>query len=297
MTTTRVDLAGIHVPLITPFGSDGRIATDALEQLAHQVLSEGALGLVALGTTAETATLTEQEKVTVLDICASVCRARGATLIVGAGSNDTAGSAQALGRLTRWPEVSAALVPVPSFTRPSKAGVVAHFAHLQSSSPVPLIVYHVPYRTACDLDSGTLRELGALPRVVGVKYAAGGIDSAAVELFADLPHDFAVLAGDDLFLTPLLALGASGGILASAHVSTAEFVRLVKAWDSGDVDGARDLGRRLSTLSGALFSEPNPTVIKGVLHALGQIPTPHVRLPLLPAGHESVARALEVYHS
>ncbi|WP_285182788.1 dihydrodipicolinate synthase family protein [Rhodococcus sp. MEB032] len=297
MTTTRVDLAGIHVPLITPFESDGRIATDALEQLAHQVLSEGAVGLVALGTTAEAATLTEQERVTVLDICANVCRARGATLIVGAGSNDTAGSAQALGRLARWPEVSAALVPVPSFTRPSKAGVVAHFAHLQSSSPVPLIVYHVPYRTACDLDSGTLQEVGTLPGVVGVKYAAGGIDAAAVELFADLPGDFAVLAGDDLFLAPLLALGAAGGILASAHVWTAEFVRLVKAWDSSDVDGARDLGRSLSKLSGALFSEPNPTVIKGVLHALGQIPTPHVRLPLLPAGDESVARALEVYHS
>ncbi|WP_336873687.1 dihydrodipicolinate synthase family protein [Rhodococcus qingshengii] len=297
MNVTRVDLAGIHVPLITPFESDGRIATDALEQLAHQVLSEGAVGLVALGTTAEAATLTEQERVTVLDICANVCRARGATLIVGAGSNDTAGSAQALGRLARWPEVSAALVPVPSFTRPSKAGVVAHFAHLQSSSPVPLIVYHVPYRTACDLDSGTMQEVGTLPGVVGVKYAAGGIDAAAVELFADLPGDFAVLAGDDLFLAPLLALGAAGGILASAHVSTAEFVRLVIAWDSGDVDGARDLGRSLSKLSGALFSEPNPTVIKGVLHALGQIPTPHVRLPLLPAGDESVARALEVYHS
>ena len=254
-------------------------------------------GLVALGTTAEAATLTEQERVTVLDICANVCRARGATLIVGAGSNDTAASAQALGRLARWPEVSAALVPVPSFTRPSKAGVVAHFAHLQSSSPVPLIVYHVPYRTACDLDSGTLQEVGTLPGVVGVKYAAGGIDAAAVELFADLPGDFAVLAGDDLFLAPLLALGAAGGILASAHVSTAEFVRLVKAWDSGDVDGARDLGRSLSKLSGALFSEPNPTVIKGVLHALGQIPTPDVRLPLLPAGDESVARALEVYRS
>ncbi|MDI9900718.1 dihydrodipicolinate synthase family protein [Rhodococcus sp. IEGM 1409] len=297
MTTARTDLAGIHVPLITPFESDGRIATDALERLAHQVLADGAVGLVALGTTAETATLTEQERVTVLDICASVCRARGATLIVGAGGNDTAGSARALDRLSRWPGVSAALVPVPSFTRPSKAGVVAHFTYLQESSPVPLIVYHVPYRTACDLDSRTLRELGALPGVVAVKYAAGSIDAAAVELFADLPDDFAVLAGDDLYLTPLLALGASGGILASAHVSTGDFVGLVKGWDSGDVDNVRDLGRRLSKLSGALFSEPNPTVIKGVLHALGQIPTPHVRLPLLPASDESVDRALEIYRS
>ncbi|MGV0156875.1 4-hydroxy-tetrahydrodipicolinate synthase family protein [Rhodococcus sp. GB-02] len=295
MTTTRIGLAGIHVPLITPFESDGRIATDALERLAHKVLSDGAVGLVALGTTAESATLTEQERVAVLDICASVCRARGATLIVGAGGSDTVGSARALDSLSRWPEVSAALVPVPSFTRPSKAGVVAHFAYLQESSPVPLIVYHVPYRTACDLDGRTLRELGALPGVVAVKYAAGSIDAAAVELFADLPDDFAVLAGDDLFLAPLLALGASGGILASAHVSTGDFVRLVKAWDSGDVDSARDLGRRLSKLSGALFSEPNPTVIKGVLHALGQIPTPHLRLPLLPASDESVDRALKIY--
>lgn len=293
--TLHLAFAGIHVPLITPFGISGQLATDALEQLAYQVLEDGAIGLVALGTTAETATLTQQERRDIVDICAGVCRSRGASLIVGAGNNDTRGSVGALEELGRWPEVSAALVPVPYFTRPSNAGVVAHFTHLQASSPVPLIVYHVPYRTGRDLDAATLQELGRLPGIVAVKYASGGIDGPAVELCADLPADFAVLAGDDLFLAPMLALGSAGGILASAHVATSDFVDLINAWERGDLGRARALGQDLSRLSGALFAEPNPTVIKGVLHALGRIPTPNVRLPLLPASRESVDFALEIY--
>jgi 4-hydroxy-tetrahydrodipicolinate synthase len=128
--------------------------------------------------------------------------------------------------------------------------------------------------------------------VVGVKYAAGGIDHDAVDLLADRPDGFAVLGGDDPFISPLLALGADGGILASAHVATAEFVALVEAWRAGAATEARPLGHRLATLSTALFAEPNPTVIKAVLHAQGRIPTADVRLPLLPAAPEAARSAL-----
>jgi 4-hydroxy-tetrahydrodipicolinate synthase len=128
--------------------------------------------------------------------------------------------------------------------------------------------------------------------IAGVKYAVGGIDQDTVDLMGDLPEGFEVLGGDDVFISPLLALGASGGILASAHLETRSFVHLADAWHAGDVATARALGHRLARLSRALFAEPNPTVIKGVLHARGLIPTPDVRLPLLPAGAESIARAM-----
>ncbi len=98
---------------------------------------------------------------------------------------------------------------------------------------------------------------------------------------AEQPGDFAVLAGDDVFASPLLALGAAGGILASAHLRTGEFAELIAAWHAGDAGRARALGHRLAPLSAALFAEPNPAVIKGVLHAQGLIPSPAVRLPLL----------------
>ena len=287
-------LEGLYVPLITPFTADGELARAALERLAHEMLDAGAAGLVALGTTGEPATLSGAERRDVMDICASACRARGATLIAGAGSNDTAASARALAELAAWPEVSAALTVVPYYTRPSPEGVLAHFARLAGVSPVPLVVYNIPYRTGVSLGWRTLRALASVPGVIGLKHAVGGIDADTITFLADAPRDFAVLGGDDAFISPLLALGAAGGILAAAHVRTGEFAALVAAWRAGDVARARALGNGLVPLATALFAEPNPAGIKGVLHAQGRIPSPAVRLPLLPAGEESVRAALAV---
>jgi 4-hydroxy-tetrahydrodipicolinate synthase len=287
-------LQGLHVPLITPFTDDGELAPDALENLARAIIDAGAAGLVALGTTGESATLTAAERRAVMDICARVCRERDATLIAGAGSNDTASTARALQDLAAWPEVSAALTVVPYFTRPSEDGVVAHFTRLAAGSPVPLIVYNIPYRTGKVVGWQALCQLACLPGIAGVKHAVGGIDQDTVMLMANPPADFAVLAGDDVFASPLLALGAAGGILASAHLCTSEFAGLVGAWRSGQASQARELGHRLAPLSAALFAEPNPVVIKGVLYAQGKIPSPAVRLPLLPAGHDTVSAAVSL---
>ncbi|MEV6953096.1 dihydrodipicolinate synthase family protein [Streptomyces sp. NPDC051183] len=288
-----LSLHGIHVPLITPFTAGGDIAADALEALAHEVLDAGATGIVALGTTAETAALDESERDLVTDVCARVCRERGALLTVGAGASGTRAAEASLARLTRWPEVRAALVTVPSFVRPAAAGALAHFTRLAEVSPVPLIVYHIPYRTGQPLDADALRAVGSLAGVAGLKYAAGGIDQETVALLGRLPDGFDVMAGDDAFASPLLALGAAGGILASAHLETARFVELAAAWRAGDADRARSLGHALARLSAAVFAEPNPVVVKGVLHAQGRIPTPDVRLPLLPAHPDSVMAALK----
>ena len=282
---------GLYVPLITPFTDEGDLAPDALEKLAHAIIDCGAAGVVALGTTGEPATLTAAERHAVLDICARVCRERGATLIAGAGSNDTRAAARALHDLAGWPEVSAALTVVPYYTRPSQEGVVAHFTRLAAGSPVPLIVYNVPYRTGTVLSTRALLQLAEVPGIAGVKHAVGAVDHDTMTLMAARPGDFAVLAGDDVFASPLLALGAAGGILASAHLCTGEFARLVGAWHCGQPGLARDLGHRLVPLSAALFAEPNPAVIKGVLHALGKIPSPAVRLPLLAARQDTVRTA------
>jgi 4-hydroxy-tetrahydrodipicolinate synthase len=286
-------LRGIFVPLITPFGADGQIAAGPLEALAHEVLDAGAAGIVALGTTAESGTLDRAEKHAVLDVCAAVCGARGVPLIAGAGSADTTASATVLAALARWPQITGALVPVPAYTRPGEAGVLAHFTYLAGRSPVPLVIYHIPYRTGQPLGAAALRDLAALPNVAGVKLAVGSVDAVAVDLLGDPPPGFAVLAGDDVFLSPLLALGAAGGIAASAHVATGRFAALAAAWRDGDLATARLLGPALARLSAAAFAEPNPSVIKAALHAQGRIPTPDVRLPLLPAAPESAAALLD----
>lgn len=275
--------SGVYVPLVTPFDANGAVAFGALESLAHEVLDGGAAGLVALGTTGEPASLTEAERHGVVDVVARVCMDRSVPLVVGAST------AEALRELGERPAVAAALCLVPPFVRPGEAGVVAHFAALVAASPVPLLVYHVPYRTGQHLSAGTLRRLAAIDGVAGVKYAVGGIDATTIDLLADRPDGFAVLGGDDPFISPLLALGADGGILASAHVATAEFVALVASWRTGSGSA---LGHRLAALSTALFAEPNPAVIKAVLHAQGRIPTADVRLPLLPASPDAVRSAL-----
>jgi 4-hydroxy-tetrahydrodipicolinate synthase len=221
-----------------------------------------------------------------MDVAARVCRERQAPLLAGANT------AEDLHALAEWPEVSAALSVVPPFARPGEAGVLAYFTRLVSGSPVPLVVYDVPQRTGQYLSAETLRRLAGVPGVAGLKYAPGGINGDTVALLAARPRGLAILGGDDVFISPLLALGADGGILASAHEATAEFARLPGLWRSGDVTAARALGGLLSTLSAALFAEPNPTVIKAVLHARGRIPTPAVRLPLLPAQPGSADTAL-----
>ncbi|MEE1785094.1 dihydrodipicolinate synthase family protein [Streptomyces sp. SP17BM10] len=288
-----MELAGIYVPLITPFAADGSVALDALEKLAHEVLDAGAAGLAVLGTTGEPAALSAEERWAVIDACAAVCAGRDAQLIVGAHGGDTRTTAEALAELgARVPRAAAALVTVPAFLRPGEAGTVAHFRALAQASPLPLVVYHIPYRTGQQLSADVLLELAALDGVVGVKYATGGLDQAAVELLAAGPEGFAVLSGEDAFVPAMLALGAAGGILAAAHLATGRFVELAEAWRAGDVDRARALGHRLSGLAAAVFAEPNPTVVKGVLHAQGRIPTPDVRLPLLPAGRARVDAAL-----
>ncbi|XVV17405.1 dihydrodipicolinate synthase family protein [Actinoplanes sp. CA-131856] len=275
-------LTGLYVPLITPFDASGDVAVEALRRLAHDVLDGGAAGLVALGTTGEPSALTPGERATVLQTLTAV----GAPLIVGA--NDVP-ALTALG----GGAVTAALTLVPPFVRAGEDGVIAHLSALAAASPVPLVIYHVPYRTGQPLTVAALRRIAAIPNVTGMKLATGGVDADTVALLADPPPDFAVLGGDDLFISPLLAMGAHGGILASAHLDTRAYADLIEAWHDGDVARARPLGRRLSRLSAALFAEPNPAVTKGVLHARGRIPTPDVRLPLLPASPASVKAALE----
>jgi len=283
---------GLLVPLVTPFTEGGDVDLAAVERLAGEILAAGATGIVALGTTGEPATLDGAEKRAIIEVCARVCG--GAPLVVGTGSNNTRATADSLRALARWPEISAALVPVPPFTRPSEAGVIAHFAAVAEASPVPVIVYHIPYRTGRALSAPTLAAIGALPGVVGVKQATGAIDTETVALLAESPSDFAVLAGDDVFAGALLGLGASGAVLASAHLHTAMFAAMISAWRAGDARTGRELGRPLARLAAALFAEPNPTVVKGVLHATGRIATPDVRLPLLPAGRRAVADAVEL---
>ena len=285
------DVRGLHVPLVTPFDERGAVDLAALERLALEVLDEGADGLVALATTAEASSLDERERDAVLAVCAGVATARDATLIVGAGTNDTRTTIARHEALGRVEGVTASLAVVPYYVRPSEAAIVAHFQAVAARSPVPLVLYNIPYRTGRGLGAPALLELAGSDSIVGLKQAVGSVDADTLELLAAAPADFAVLCGDDAFLLPLLAMGARGAITASAHLCTERFAALVAAADAGRFDEARAHAQALLALVLALFAEPSPAVLKAMLHEAGRIPTPAVRMPLQSASAEALARA------
>jgi len=193
--------------------------------------------------------------------------------------------------------VRASLAVVPYYVRPSEAAIVAHFRAVAERSPVPLIVYNIPYRTARGLGSAALLELAGFDNVVGVKQAVGGIDADTLRVLAVAPPSFSVLGGDDAFLFPLVVMGGAGAIAASANIATDRFAAMIDAGLAGELTDGRRQAEALLPLTLALFAEPSPAVIKGVLHALGKIPTPRVRMPLSDASPVAIEQALAVLES
>jgi len=291
---SQLNLRGVYVAAVTPFGRDGGLALDALEGLAHGFLDAGAAGIVALGTTAEAAALEKEEKRAVIDACARACAERGAQLIVGAGTNNTAASVAAVQELAGTPALVAALSVVPYYVRPSEAGIIEHFRAVAAASPVPLLVYNIPYRTGRALGSASLLTLAAEPNIAGVKQAVGSIDLDTLEVLAGAPRNggFAVLGGDDAYLFPTVLMGGAGTVAASANIATERFVAMIECGLAGKLDEGRALSEALLPVVKRLFAEPNPSVIKGVLHALGKIPTPSLRLPMTPASTAAVDAAM-----
>lgn len=286
---SRID--GLWIPLITPFTVRGDVDLVALRSVATDVLHDGADGLVALGTTGEPTALDADERDAVVAVCAEVAAEHGAGLIVGAGTNDTRTTVARHQALAAVPGVTASLAVVPYYVRPSEGAVVTHLQYVAARSPVPVVAYNIPVRTGRGLGVGALLELAATPNVVGVKQAVSGVDLDTVDLLARAPADFAVLAGEDPYLWPLLRLGAAGSVTASAHLATAAFAALVSDARNGRADAARRGAAALLPLITALLAEPNPAVIKAVLHARGRIATPDVRMPLGPATRDATARA------
>lgn len=290
--TSELRLRGVYVAIVTPFGAGGEVAQPALEGLVHGYLDAGAAGIVALGTTGESAALDGEEKRAVIETCSRACAERGTQLVVGAGTNNTAASIPALEALSGVPAVVAALTVVPYYVRPTEAGIIEHFRALAKTSPVPLVVYNIPYRTGRALGSASILELARTPNVAGLKQAVGSIDLDTLEVLAGAPEGFAVLGGDDAYLYPTVLMGGSGTIAASANVLTDRFVAMIECGLAGKLEEGRAHAEALLPVVKRLFAEPNPAVIKGVLHAQGRIPTPDLRLPMTAASPGAVEAAL-----
>lgn len=268
----------LGVALATPFLPDGAIDEPALVRLVHHVAAGGARFVVALGSTGEAAMLTEAERDLVVDTV--LAHAGPLAVFVGTGASSTA---QTVTWTRRANQLGAhgALVVVPPYTRPTQAGLLAHFRAVAAAAPnLPILLYNVPSRTATNLLPETVAALWSEANIVGIKESSGDLQQIA-RIAAELPPDKVLLAGDDALALPTIAVGGHGLISVAGNVAPATMRELVAAALQNS-PRARELHAQLLPLFFALGAEPNPIPIKTAL-ALHGICEPEMRLPLLPA--------------
>lgn len=276
---SRFDLRGMGVALVTPFKKDKSIDFDALAKLLDYQIKSGADYLVALGTTAETATLSSKEKDELKRFIAERVAGR-VPLVIGCGGNNTAAVIEELKTLNT-DDFGAVLSVVPYYNKPSQEGIYQHYSAIAKSSPLPIILYNVPGRTGMNMSAETTLRLAAEhPNIIGVKEASGNI-SQMDEIIKKKHPDFLVISGDDGITFPLITLGAAGVISVIGNAFPKEFSKMVRLALNGDYDAARNIHHKFTDLFSLLFIDGNPAGVKCLLHAMGFIEN-ELRLPLVP---------------
>ena len=269
---------GCLTAIVTPMKA-GRVDFDALAKLVDWQIESGVDGIVSVGTTGESATLDVEEHVAV--IASTVKAARGRVPVVaGAGGNATA-EALTLTKASEDAGADALLHVTPYYNRPSQEGLFRHFEAIAKASKLPVILYNVPSRTACDLQTETVVRLAAFPNIVGVKDATGNLVRGA-ELIAAIGDRMTILSGDDGTTFPLYALGARGTISVVSNVAPKDMADMWDAARTGDWATAKKLHYKLRALMQLLFVEPSPAPCKAALAALGRCGS-EIRLPLVAA--------------
>lgn len=280
-----MDFSGVWVPLVTPFRS-GDVDGPALRRLVAHLATQGVAGFVACGSTGEAAMLDELELSTVLRV--TLDSAQGKPVLMGlSGVRPDRVARRAEQLAAEHPALAGYLLTAPAYVKPSQAGVLDFFRTVADASPRPIVAYDIPARTGVRIEVRTLLALADHPRVRAVKDCSADADAARA-IVAD--GRLALLGGNDDELFDQLARGAAGAITASSHLRAADFVRLHRWMAEGRLAEARRLWHHLSGLVGALFAEPNPCVIKGVLARQGWL-ADEVRAPMRTAARVAVERA------
>jgi 4-hydroxy-tetrahydrodipicolinate synthase len=282
-------LVGCGTALATPFTASGALDERALRGFADWQLDEGIDFLVPCGSTGEAATMSIDEQRRVVEIV--VERARGRVPVVaGASSNDTARAIE-ISRAMRDAGATHLLHAAPAYTKPPQRGMALHFRSIADAVDLPIVLYNVPSRTACNIEASTTVELAADPRIVATKEASGLLPQIT-DIITRRPAGFSVLSGDDEVTLPMLALGADGLISVVSNVSPRLAVELVRLGRAGDFAGARERHVRLLPLLRAAFVETNPIPIKAALWMMGRFENV-LRSPLvsLEPPHEEVVRS------
>ncbi len=280
----KADFKGSITALVTPF-QDGRLDEDRFRAFVDWQIVNGTHGLVPVGTTGESPTLSHEEHRNVIAACLSEAKGR-VPVIAGAGSNNT----QEAIELARFAENAGAdglLIVTPYYNKPSQEGLFRHFKAVNDAVGIPIIIYNIPPRSVVDMSVDTMKRLYELRNIAGVKDATGNLARTALQRHA-LGPDFIQLSGEDMTSLGVIAHGGHGCISVTSNVAPKQCAQMQEACLAGDFAAALKLQDRLTPLHAALFAEPNPAGPKYALSLLGKI-SGEIRLPMLPASETAQA--------
>lgn len=284
-------IQGSIVAIVTPMFEDGSLDFEGLRALLDWHIAEGTDGVVIVGTTGESPTVTVEEHCELVRVAAQHVAGR-IPMIAGTGGNSTAEAIE-LTEFAKQAGVDASLQVVPYYNRPTQEGMAQHFTRIAEAVDLPVILYNVPGRTVADMSNDTIVRLASVPGIVGVKDATGNI-ARGTELLRAVPKSFAVYSGDDATAMALMFCGGRGNISVTANVAPRAMHELCVAAMAGRVAEAVAINDKLIPLHNKLFVEPNPVPVKWALQQMGKI---HggIRLPLVTLGagsHELLRHAL-----
>lgn len=267
----------VLVALVTPFTVDGEVDWVCVEKLVDQLICDGADGIVVTGTTGETSTLTDEEKIKLVRVAKRVSSGR-ASIITGGGSNETAHAIQ-LYQQSEKAGADGVMIVTPYYNKPTQAGILTHFRLIADSTDLPVLLYDIPDRSGIAIAYETLLRIAKHPNVLAVKDAKGDFSEASRVLNQT---DLMYFSGDDANVLPHLSIGAVGLIGVTANIAPAAYRRIIDAVNNGDLKTATSVHKQLEPLVRAVMTHvPGTVSSKYILHGLGRISSPRVRLPLV----------------
>ena len=274
-----MDLKNSHImtAMVTPFGKDGNVDYELLKKLIDHLLSTGTDGILVSGTTGEGPTLTEEEKIELIEKTVEYVAGR-VPVEAGTGSNNTKATIEYTNKVAKIDGVDAALVVVPYYNKPDQAGMIAHFTAVADNVDLPIVMYNIPGRTGVTMEVKTIAELSKHQNIIGIKDCTGIVNMA--EIVANTPNDFLAFTGEDADALAARNVGAQGVISVASHLFGKEISQMYAANSKGDNEIAGELMRDLTPKMKALFSHPSPSPVKAALNHVG-IEVGGCRLPIL----------------